>query len=189
MPTCTLFTDVFDTRNSMRSGSLLAPSPPYTMAQLRAEAQYFGIELPGAGAAAADGGAVAEAEPQGDMLVLHVFGGATTNNFVKAVQLDIYGPLSKSCSNRIAGGQAAAHRWRVMLTDAMQRFSIRLISGKRMFSSCPSSSARPLCMPSSCALGKPAHRVCARVLAWLTRARARVRAVLILALCIRCAQY
>lgn len=83
-----LFRDVL---SFLRTGALVV-TPPITEEALRRELAFFGLaasELP-------------QAVAEGDATVtLHVFGGATTSNFVKGVHVDVHGRLAPTARSAL----------------------------------------------------------------------------------------
>jgi BTB/POZ domain len=76
----------------LRTGCLADRTPTYTREVLLAEADYYGIQIPRA---------ASEEASKDDVVMLHVYGGATTHNYLKAVQVHVFGPLSKETQQTI----------------------------------------------------------------------------------------
>jgi hypothetical protein len=84
--------------NALRHGGVLAADmSPLLVVAVSKEAQFYGVDLVTAHVDVDDSTVIANDA----VMLLHVFGGATTSNFVKAVQVAVYGPLSPHCKRQI----------------------------------------------------------------------------------------
>lgn len=75
----------------LRTG-VLQGNAVYSREMLVLEAEYYGIVVPSVAAVV---------DNEDDVVMLHVYGAATTQNFIKAVQVHVFGPLDKATQTNI----------------------------------------------------------------------------------------